>query len=52
MPMTSPGQMKAMIALAEALQHIEEADTLLRPVSEFLLDQADTEGNLELPEVL
>ena len=51
MPMTSPGQMKAMIALADALQHIEEADTLLRPVSDFLLDQADTEGNLELPEV-
>ena len=51
MQMTSPGQMKAMIALADALQHIEEADTLLRPVSDFLLDQADTEGNLELPEV-
>lgn len=51
MQMTSTGQMKAMIALADALQHIEEADSLLRPVSEFLLDQADTEGNLEPPEV-
>lgn len=51
MPMTSPGQMKAMIALADALQHIEEADTLLRPVSEFLLDQADTECDLAVPEV-
>ena len=49
--MTSPGQMKAMIALADALQHIEEADTLLRPVSEFLLDHADTEGDLQVPEV-
>lgn len=49
--MTSPGQMKAMIALADALQHIEEADTLLRPVSDFLLDQANTECDLKLPEV-
>ena len=51
MPMTSTGQMKAMIALADALQRIEEADTLLRPVSEFLLDQADTECDLLVPEV-
>ena len=51
MQMTSPGQMKAMIALADALQHIEEADTLLRPVSDFLLDQADRECDLDVPEV-
>ena len=51
MQMTSTGQMKAMIALADALQHIEEADTLLRPVSEFLLDQADTDVDLDVPEV-
>lgn len=51
MQMTSPGHMKAVIALSEALQHIEEADTLLRPVSEFLLDQADTVGDLQVPEV-
>lgn len=47
--MTSPKQMEAMIALADALQHIEQADTLLRPVSEFLLDQADTECDLQVP---
>lgn len=51
MRMTSPGQMKAMIALADALQHFEEADTLLRPVAELLLDQADTECDLQAPEV-
>ena len=50
--MTSTGQMKAMIALADALQHIEEADTLLRPVSDFLLDQADRECDIDVPEVL
>lgn len=49
--MTSPGHMKAVIALAQALQYIEQADTLLRPVSEFLLDQADTECDLQAPEV-
>ena len=52
MQMTSTGQMKAMIALADALQHIEEADTLLRPVAEFLLDQADRECDIDVPEVL
>ena len=49
--MTSPKQMEATIALANALQRIEDADTLLRPVSEFLLEQADTECDLQVPEV-
>lgn len=51
MPMTSTGQMKAMIALADALQHIEEADALLRPVTKYLLDQADTECDLQIPDL-
>ena len=49
MPTTE--HMKAVIALAEALQHVEDADALLRPVAEFLLDQADTQGDLAAPEV-
>lgn len=51
MPMTSPEHMKAVIALGEALTKVQDADTLLRPVSEFLLDQADTECDLQVPEV-
>ena len=49
MPTTE--HMKAVIALAEALQHVEDADALLRPVAELLLDHADTVGDLQLPEV-
>ncbi len=49
MPTTE--HMRAVIALGEALTKVQDADTLLRPVSEFLLDQADTECDLELPEV-
>ena len=49
MPTTE--HMKAVIALAEALQHVEDADALLRPVAELLVDQADTECDLQVPEV-
>lgn len=49
MPTTE--HMKAVIALAEALQHVEDADALLRPVAELLVDQADRECDLKLPEV-
>ena len=43
--------MKAVIALGDALAKVQDADTILRPVSEFLLDQADTECDLQVPEV-
>lgn len=49
MPMTSTGHMRAVIALGEALQHIEDAEGLLRPVVKYLLDQSDTECDLEVP---
>lgn len=49
--MPTTDHMRAVIALAESLQHIEHADTLLRPVAELLVDQADTECDLQVPEV-
>ena len=41
--------MRAVIGLGEALAKVQDADTLLRPVAEFLLDQADTECDLDVP---
>lgn len=49
MPTTE--HMRAVIALADALQHIEEADALLRPVVKHLLDEADTECDLQVPDL-
>ena len=49
MPTTE--HMRAVIALGNALTKVQDADTLLRPVAELLLDQADTEGDLAVPEV-
>lgn len=49
--MTSPGHMKAVIALAEALQHIEHADTLLRPIADYFTDQSSVDVDLDVPEV-
>ena len=49
MPTTE--HMKAVIALSEALAKMQDADTLLRPVAELLLDHADTECDLPAPEV-
>ena len=51
MHMPTTEYMRAVIALGDALTKVQDADTLLRPVSEFLLDQADTEGDLQAPEV-
>lgn len=47
MPTTE--HMRAVVALADALTKVQDADALLRPVAEFLLDQADTECDLDVP---
>ncbi|MGP5654149.1 hypothetical protein [Candidatus Corynebacterium faecigallinarum] len=47
MPTTE--HMRAVIALGEALTKVQDADTLLRPVAEHLLDQSDTECDLQAP---
>lgn len=49
MPTTE--HMRAVIALGEALTKVQDADALLRPVAKYLLDQADTECELAVPEV-
>ena len=49
--MPTTDHMRAVIALGEALTKVHDADTLLRPVAKYLLDQADTEGDLQIPEV-
>ena len=49
MPTTE--HMRAVIALGHALTKVQDADALLRPVAEHLLDEADTECDLQVPEV-
>ena len=49
MPTTE--HMRAVVALGEALTKVQDADTLLRPVAELLLDHADRECDLQVPEV-
>lgn len=41
--------MRAVIALGEALAKVQDADALLRPVVKYLLDEADTECDLQVP---
>ena len=43
--------MRAVIALAESLQHIEHADTLLRPIADYFTDQSSVDVDLDVPEV-
>ena len=51
MHMPTTEHMRAVVALADALTKVQDADTLLRPVAEFLIDQADTECDMPVPEV-